>query len=158
MSSVQGNLSKIAAFTGIYRHFWHFSLWSFFHLLPSKSLCPLIYYAHCLWCHLGCHLECHFECHFECHLKHYYFSIQSTFQYPPFFAPTRSIYPFSFRNVMLFHTAVSLIPKITCSCAVVILGLSRISAIIFFLFSLSGFLFPTFFPTKFIITRWVKSW
>ncbi len=40
------------------------------------------------------------------------FSHQSTFQYPFFFAPTRSTYPFAFRKVILFSTAVSLIPSI----------------------------------------------
>ena len=36
----------------------------------------------------------------------------NTFQYPAFFEPTRSIYPFSLKNDILFSTAVSLTPNI----------------------------------------------
>lgn len=41
-----------------------------------------------------------------------FYNTYNTFQYPAFFEPTRSIYPFSLKNDILFSTAVSLTPNI----------------------------------------------
>ncbi len=51
-----------------------------------------------------------------------------TFQYPVLLAPIRSIYPFSFRNLIFFPTAANPTPTIIASCVWVTFGLLLISS------------------------------
>lgn len=51
-----------------------------------------------------------------------------TSQYPVLLAPIRTIYPFSFKNLIFFSTAVNPIPTIIDSCVCVTFGLLLISS------------------------------
>ena len=120
-------LVKMAFCMSFLFHMKHFRCCFYFYFLSLLVYLGILFGSFCFWQCFNSRFWCKFIVLFHssrfisCPLLNSFSFLPShlsafTFQYPVLLAPIRSIYPFSFRNLIFFSTAVNPIPTITDSC------------------------------------------